>query len=98
MKNSQLLFYIVIFQFLVVSSCQNKPAPTGGSTTESTEPNGIPTEKAETKIIEMTYESATVYAASTDYFFIKTFLIISTYYFRTTRKVFTAVPTCTRTK
>lgn len=57
MKNLQPFLYILFF-FLILS-CQNKT-----TSTENTKP-----QKPTVKIEKMTYESATVYAGSTDYFF-----------------------------
>lgn len=57
MKNPQLFFYL--FFFFLILSCQNK-----SGSTDKTKP-----EKPTIIYEEMTYESATVYAAATDYFF-----------------------------
>ncbi len=73
MKNLQPLFYFCILSLFVILGCQNKPATTSStpatSATHTTQADDLKPEKTTVKIEEMIYESATVYAGSTDYFF-----------------------------
>lgn len=70
MKINQRLFYPCILCVFLILSCQNKPGPISSTPTTNVPNTGSVTpEKKAIKIEEMTYESATVYAASTDYFF-----------------------------
>jgi len=70
MKNARPLYYFFILFFFTMMACQNKPALTSNTpTTDATQTDSATPEKTSVKVEEMIYESATVYAAATDYFF-----------------------------